>query len=330
MTNRFPRSITGVLAGAITGALLLGAAPLHATEGGSGSYLLGSRDTMSGIVPPPGTYLSADLVYYTGHIDQLSISGIVLANANTEIFLTKINLTHSFDGHILGGRPALTITVPIVDGTLTFDSVLFGASRRISDHRTGFSDPIITPGLGWDNGHSHIAAQLSIFVPVGYYDLATVDVVTRSIDALSFGKNRFAFVPTLSYTSFSPKSGFEFSISSGITLSLRNQATDYQTAPEWQVESAVMQHLKSGFAFGATGYGYYQLGEDSGTGADNLRRQLGAQSLQARVFGAGPLITYATKLNGHSLSFKLKYVEEFGAKRRFESQIFWGNIAYAF
>jgi hypothetical protein len=52
---------------------------------------------------------------------------------------------------------------------------------------------------------------------------------------------------------------------------LKIEATDYQTAPEFQVEAAAMQHLPSGLALGLSGYAYQQLGNDSGSGAEAIQ-----------------------------------------------------------
>lgn len=113
--------------------LAVGVSPALATEGGTGAYLLGSRDSLSGIVPPPGTYVSIDAIWLDARVDALSIGGVVLANAHSEVFLTKINFTRGFHGTLLGGRPAITLTLPVVDGTLEFDSVVLGAQRRVRD-----------------------------------------------------------------------------------------------------------------------------------------------------------------------------------------------------
>ncbi|MFQ3665854.1 MAG: hypothetical protein SNJ79_07485 [Sphingomonadaceae bacterium] len=53
-------------------ALLLAAAaaPAAATESGTGHYLLGSRDLLAGIVPPPGFYVSQDTVFVDLSVDQ--------------------------------------------------------------------------------------------------------------------------------------------------------------------------------------------------------------------------------------------------------------------
>jgi hypothetical protein len=170
----------------------------------------------------------------------------------------------------------------------------------------------------------------SIFLPTGYYEKASANIPARSIDALSFGKNRWAIAPTVAYTWFNPKTGFEVSASGLVTFSAKNTATDYQTAPEGVLEATVMQHLKSGFAFGLTGYGYKQLGEDSGTGAEALKAATQAASLEAQVFGIGPIITYSTKVGDRSVTLKLKYLSEFDARRRFESDVIAASFSMSF
>jgi hypothetical protein len=91
-------------------ALALPAAPAIATEGGLGAYLLGTRDGLSGIIPPKGTYISYDNVYLNGNIAFLAIGGKVLTNADVETYIGKLNVTHSLAGTVLGGRPSLTLT----------------------------------------------------------------------------------------------------------------------------------------------------------------------------------------------------------------------------
>ena len=92
---------------------------------------------------------------------------------------------------------------------------------------------------------------------------------------------------------------------------------------ELHFEGTIAQHLSNGLVLAATGYAYQQLANDSGQGAENMQNALGAESLQARVFGVGPLIGYSTKVGDFNVSMKLKYIYEFGAKRRLESNVVW-------
>lgn len=127
-------------------------------------------------------------------------------------------------------------------------------------------------------------------------------------------------MPTVAFTYLNPENGREASASAGITFSLENEATDYQTAPEFQLEATAMQHLPNGLALGLTGYTYRQLGDDTGAGADQMRALTNAKGLQARVSGLGPIVTWNTKVGDMPLSLKAKYIPEFEAKRRFESE----------
>jgi hypothetical protein len=318
-----------IVALALAGALLPSAS--QAVEGGSGAYLLGSRDSFAGIAPPPGSYFSLDVFHLDGRVPYLAIGGIVVTDATSSATVAKFNFTHSFADPLWGGQPYITLTVPVISGNLGFFSTLgSGLAGGFENDKTDFGDITITPSLGYHAGNAHWVYAASIFAPTGYYEKASINIPARSVDALSFGKNRWAITPTVAYTWFNPKTGFEASAAGGVTISAENTATDYQTAPEAVLEAAVLQHLKSGFAFGLTGYGYRQLGEDSGSGADALQAATGAASLQAQVFGAGPIITYSTKFGDTSISLKLKYLSEFDAKRRFESDVIAASFSINF
>jgi hypothetical protein len=314
---------------AVVAGLLLAAAPTLATEGGTGHYLLGTRDLLSGIVPPPGVYVSSDVIVVDTSIDKLSIGGVVLASAELEGVITRINFTKSWRGPLLGGRPAITFTQPVVTADLTFDGVVRGFGVRTRDERTGLGDTVITAGLGWDHGPTHVAAQTSFFLPIGFYQKARVDLAGRTVEALSLGKNRFGVTSVVSVTRL-PPTGLELSGALGLSLSARNAATDYRTAPELHFEGAIAQHFSKQFRLGLAGYAYGQLGEDKGRGADQLRAALGTSSLQARVFGIGPVVGYSTRVGGASLTLKAKYTHEFEARRRLEGDFVQLSAALGF
>lgn len=306
---------------------LLAAAPVYAVEGGLGAYLLGSRDSLAGVAPPSGNYLTTDVLHIDGSVSFLALGGAALTNATSTAWLLKLNYTHSFAGRLGNGQPVVTFTLPIVSGELSFDGDLDnGLGGSFKDGATKLGDLVVTPSIGWSDGDRHWLVAASIFAPTGYYKEASVDVATRTVNAISFGKNRWAVMPTSAFTWLDPDNGREFSASAGVTFSLENEATGYQTAPEFQLEATAMQHLPSGLALGLTGYAYQQLGDDSGEGADAMRLLTGVESLQARVFGVGPIVTWSTKVGNMPLSLKAKYVPEFDAKRRFESDVFWGTL----
>lgn len=316
----------------ITACFALAAPEAQALEGGTSAYLLGSRDSFAGIVPGAGTYVGLDLITFSGDISGLSLGGLPIeADTKVDVNLIKLSITHVFDTELWGGTPAFNLNIPILDASIGFQAVsgpLTGSD--ISDDTSGVGDITLTPVLGWHSGMLHYSVGMSFFMPTGSYDTATVDVPGRTIDALSNGKNVWSLQPVLAMTHFNPTTGREFSAATSLLFSEKNDATDYQTAPAFTLEATAMQHLPSGWAFGATGYWYEQLDDDSGSGAANTRAALGTDSLRARAFGLGPIISFSDEMFGNPVTFKLKYYKEFGVKNRFESDVLWFNATMTF
>ena len=303
-----------------------------AVEGGIETYLLGSRDSFAGILPPPGNYWNNDFVFFSGEAPALSAAGVVVSDPDIDVFTYKFNFTHVFDAKLGAARLGLNVNVPYVsaDGDYTGE-LSSGFAGTIKDNgETAFGDLTVTPLFNWSRDKLSTTLALQFFLPTGDYRTTQVSVGDRTIDALNAGKNRFAFDPTVAMTWFDPTSGWEFTGAFGVTFSAKNDDTDYQTAPEAHFEGTVMRHLPNKLALGLTGYAYQQLDDDSGDGADATKELLGASSLRARVFGAGPIVTWSTQVGEVPVSIKAKYVSEFEAKRRFESDKFWFTLGVAF
>lgn len=305
-----------------------------AVEGGAGAYLLGSRTTFAGIIPGPGLYGGIDYVFMEGSVEGVTLGGLpIRADTDLKVSFAKFSMTKVFDAEIWGGTPALNLNIPFVfDAGLSFTGVtppIVGV--EIGDKTSGIADITLTSMVGWHFGKLHSNVAFSVFAPTGSYHTATVDVPNRTIDALNTGKNIWSFQPVYAVTHFDPTTGLEFSGAASVLFSTRNKATDYQNAPAVNLEGAIMQHTKSGWAFGVTGYAYQQIGDDSGSGAEKTKAALNASSLSARVFGVGPMITYSgVSVFGQEASFQFKYFKEFEAKRRFESDVVWLNISLTF
>lgn len=316
-----------ILSGAIGMAALGYSNAAYAVEGGLSAYFLGSRDSLAGIVPGSGTYLSFDFISFSGSVNNISLGGFPVFAADIDTTLVKLSITHVFEASLWGGTPAVNLNIPYADADLTYKGPL---ANGIEDAESALGDFTVTPVVGWHSGFNHWSFGTSIFVPVGKYDSASVDIPNREINAVNIGKNVWAIQPVIAGTHLNTDTGREFSGAASLVISERNSATDYQTAPQLTLEGAALQHLPSGWAFGASGYYYQQLGDDSGTGAAQTRAALGTESLEARVFGIGPIVTFNGKLGNLPLSVKLKYTHEFEAKRRFESDVLWLNVGFSF
>jgi hypothetical protein len=310
-------------------AATLAASPVLAIEAGTSTYLLGSRDSLAGVVPPPGTYVTTQFVHLEGNVSFAAFGGRPLVDLETSTNIFELIGTQVFEGEVMGGRPAIAFTLPAVSGDVGFNATLGPFSGGFTDENTGFGDLSITPMVGWSEGKSHWLVAATVFLPTGQYELGTVSAAT-GVQVLNFGRNRLAVDPVVGYSYIDLEKGREYSIAGGVTFSSRNDATDYQSAPEAHIEATVMQYLPSKLGFGVTGYAYKQLGEDSGSGADKLRFTAGTESLQAEVYSIAPLVSYATEVGDTTVSFKAKYVHEFGAKRMFENDALWLSASFSF
>ncbi|MEE4189500.1 MAG: transporter [Roseobacter sp.] len=306
--------------------------PLHAVEGGIETYLLGSRDSFAGILPPAGSYWNNDFVFFSGAAPSISAGGAAVIDPDIDVFTYKFNFTHVFDQTVGSARFGLNVNLPYVSADMDFQGAVTGTrlSGDLTDTERAFGDLTVTPLFNWTQNKLHTTLALQFFLPTGSYAAASLDPADRSVDVLNAGKNRFAFDPTLSMTWFDPATGWEVSGALGVTISARNDTTDYQTAPEAHFEGTVMRHLPNKLGLGLTGYAYHQIGDDSGSGADNFRAQTGADSLEAWVFGLGPIASWSTQIGAVPVSLKAKYISEFEAKRRFESDKFWFTVGLVF
>ena len=165
------------------------------------------------------------------------------------------------------------------------DGRFSGITGSVSDSITDLGDISVAAVLGWHHEKLHYSFGLPVFIPTGEYSLSTVDVQKRQVEMLNTSKNKFAIDLTLAMTYLDPESGLEVSGALGVTFNARNTDTNYRSGEELHVEAAVAQHLPNGMTLGLSGYAYQQLSDDSGSGARDLRRRLGARSLKARVFG---------------------------------------------
>ncbi|WP_083222611.1 transporter [Ensifer sp. LC163] len=313
--------------------LAVSAGSANALEGGTSAYLLGSRDTFAGAVGKPGsTIVTNNFFYWHGDAPTLSLGGVAVANPEVDIYLYRLDIAHFFDVEIFGGTPGFVLSVPAGSGAVDASGAVGRFSGAVEDENIGFSDPILTSVIGWHAGNFHYSAGVSFFLPWGKYNSATVDLgpPPEIDDFLNFGKNRLTIMPVVSATYLDPSDGLEFSGAMSLEFPFENSATDWRTAPILNLEGAVLQHLPSGFAFGVAGYMSQQIGEDSGAGADSFKATVGADSLKARVFGIGPILTYSTKFDETPVNFKMKYTHEFAAKRRFESDVVSLSVNFSF
>ncbi len=87
----------------------------HAAENGTGFYLLGSKTTMGGFVPPPGAYFIDTNYFYSGGTDiDFELGGVGFeGGVDASAYYQMPIALWVLDEPVLGGNLGLNVIVPI-------------------------------------------------------------------------------------------------------------------------------------------------------------------------------------------------------------------------
>jgi hypothetical protein len=90
------------------------ATPVLAVEGGTSFYLLGSKTTMAGYLPPPGFYGILSNYAYSGSADiDFESAGVNLSGGiDADAYIALPTALFVLDKDVLGGNLAFTLTTP--------------------------------------------------------------------------------------------------------------------------------------------------------------------------------------------------------------------------
>src|SRR5262245_47585910 len=252
---------------------------LQAAEDAKNIYLLGTKGSMAGFVPPPGIYFIDVNYFYAGDARgaaavgrdlrrlqdrfpnlpprTLTIQADVRLDGDAQI--TTPSVLWVAPGKVLGGnvgfgaigafgRSAVdvdvdvlaTLTLPLLDRTIQSD-------RRfnVDDSTTDLGDPIVNALIGWHEGNWHWNIGALLNIPIGPWS-------ETSSTNLSF--HHWGLDTTAAVTWFDPKIGWELSSAAGFTFNWENPDTDYESGTEFHVEWALLRHFSQKFALGIAGY----------------------------------------------------------------------------
>lgn len=297
--------------------LLTFASPALAVEGATSFYILGSRTTNAGIVPPPGVYVQQSLYSYSGSADaQIARSGEldVGLKADARIGLTSLIWSPAIEP-VLGGRPYLGATLVYGTKEVDLDATLTGpGGAQISGHRsednTLWGDPVLAAGLGWGTGPVFSSLNLLVNLPIGDYQEGR---------ATNIAFNRWAADLTGAVTWMNPDTGWQTDFAAGVTFNGENEDTGYDSGNEFHIEAAINKSFASGWMVGLQGYYYDQISADSGGAA-----VLG--DFKGRVSGIGPAVAWSGVLGSTPVNIEARYFQEFDAKNRLEGDAFFLNV----
>lgn len=290
------------------------ATPALAAEGGTSFYLLGSKTTMGGYLPPAGAYGVVQNYAYTGSADIDFQSGGVRLSGGIEAdaYFAMPTALWVMDQDVLGGNLAFSLTTPFGGKKLNVGVLAPGIGQELDAERENwaFGDPVLGATLGWHEGNLHYTLGTLINVPIGQWELG---------NPVNIGFNRWVIDGTAALTYLNPQTGVELSGAAGFTFNFENPDTDYKSGTEFHFESAAMLHLSHTFSIGVNGYAYEQITGDSGSGA-----VLG--DFKGQVFGIGPALDYTLMVGRVPVVTNLRYFYEFGAENRLEGHAGFFNV----
>ncbi len=308
---------------ALVYAALSGAA--SAEEGGSGHYLPGSMASFPDAVSATESFvIRYNLVYYDATVNAqraLPIAGATALGADISTWAQGITFFWRPPVEI-GGRwsYAMSATIPFVSLDVSADVITGpGLSIARADSVSDIGDIVLMPlmlnyhvsdDINWN-------FRIAAYAPTGSYEVGRL---------ANTGKNFWTVEPTIAFMYFGQKNGREFDVFFGVDFNQENPDTDYKSGTQAHVEFTAAQHFpwRGGLAgIGLTGFWYEQVSGDSGAGAT-------FGDFEARDIGAGPVISFITKIGGHDLLSELKWLHEFETKNRPEGDTAFLKVLYKF
>ena len=209
---------------------------------------------------------------------------------------------------MLGGQLALMLSVGVGSNATQLDQV--APSGPESQTVWGLTDLAPAATLGWQSGADSWMVYVTGNVPVGSYDsqrLSNVGIGHAAVDAGGV------------YTYDSLTSGRSASAAVGITYNYTNPDTNYRSGIDSHLGWSAMLPLSETVRAGLSGYVYYQLTADSGTGDH-------CGACKSRVAGIGPQLNYAFIVGGQPWSANLRGYYEFWARNRLEGFALFATV----
>ena len=334
MRHRTAKTWRMVLSGAlVSGVTVIAAGSVRAAEGGITLWLPGTFGSLAAVPQVPGWSLGVVYIHPSSGAsgDVAAAREFTIGRFNRSINLDlNLNLaaradmmavapTYTFATPVFGGQLGVSLMgvygrpVGSLDGTLTAVAGPLVVTRTgsIDDARTAFGDLYPQFTLRWNQGVNNFMVYGFGDIPVGAYDpsrLANVGIGHGGIDGGA------------GYTYFDTKSGYDFSVVSGLTYNFTNTHTDYQNGIDWHVDWGFSRLIDNKFQIGGVGYFYQQLTADRGAPAF-----LGEN--KSRIAGIGPQLGYLFPIGGMQGYINVKGYREFAAEHRASGWNAWLTFA---
>ncbi len=289
----------------------------YAAEGGFSFYLPGTAgDVALAQSPEPGWQAANTVFVQQGDANAAVLQGRVSLDLDLTMVLDVVTATYTFDAEVLGGTYTIGAAVPFgyagLDATVTGP---MGGTFSAKPDSFNIADIALIPfQMNWSFGNFSLKLAEVVYAPVGAYDVDEV---------VNLGLNHWGFDTTFAATYFNQETGTEFSVAPGFLINTENNATDYRTGNEFHVDFTANQFLSQTFGIGVRGYYYKQVTGDSGSGA-----ALG--DFKGESFGVGPGFIWFPEFAGGKMVVLGKWIHDFDATNRFESDYGTLTVAWTF
>ncbi len=288
-------------------AVLLQPAFALADEGGASVWLPGQFASYAAVPGDPG--FSLETIFYVRSASatagaDFSRGGGLLTGLSTNEQYLYITPGYTFADPVLRGQLYLGLTFSAGRADTSVWGVLTGPGGRSisgasSDSASGVSDLYPIASLKWQFGEHNFMTYAMGSVPTGTYDPNRLAGV---------GLGHWAADGGVGYTFLSP-SGFEFSVTAGLTYNFVNPSTGYQSGADAHVDFGTSYSFSDAFYVGAVAYIYNQISPDSGG-----NQRLGG--FYSKVSGAGPQAGWSFALGRVAVDLNLRGYKEFAAQNR--------------
>lgn len=278
-----------------------------ADEGGASVWLPGQFASFASVPGDPGFSLET-LVYVRSASATAGASfsrgGGVLAGLSINEQYVYLTPSYTLETPVLNGQLALAVTFSAGQSGAGVWGVLTGPGGRSlssgsSDSAAGISDLYPMASLKWQAGVHNAMVYVMGSVPTGSYDPNRLAGVGLGHGAIDWG---------LGYT-FLPASGFEASLTAGLTYNFINPQTGYQSGVDGHIDGGVSYSFNDSLYAGAVGYLYKQLSPDTGGSV-----RLG--DFRSSVAGAGPQVGWSYASGTLGFDVNVRGYKEFAAQNR--------------
>lgn len=272
-------------------------------------YPFGVEGVLGASTPPPGLHYRMYNVFYNPTTLTGNDGEALPIDFELDVFASAQRFVYATDKKILGGDYLFNVIIPLVDKSVSVGGTTIG------DESLSLGDITIEPiVLSWHKPRWDFAAALAVVVPSGDYDMA---------NPASVGNGYWSGMLTLGATYFfDEQKTWSLSALTRTLVNTEQDGTNITPGSEFVVEYGLGKEIKTGNFMirpGLTGYAYWQITEDSGDNADDLKKQSFAVGAELNVF-------YLPWL----LQANLRYVDEFNVENNTEGEMIVFTLTKSF